>query len=167
MGLETTVGTVFFSAVVFLTVVVVGLVVLVVERGTVVVLLVCVETVDLGVVEAVALHVVEELLNELVEEVARVVLSPASRLLRSFLILCALTPALVASIGVATAATIIAKKQATLDGLHPKSLYTLIEVRLYQKLYQAFLGFLHHPTPLLPYTPKVNNRIQKRFHWER
>ena len=90
MGLETTVGTVFFSAVVFLIVVVAGLVVLVVERGTVVVLLVCVETVDLEVEVEVVLRVVGELsvlLAELVEEVARVVLSPVSRFLRSFLIL--------------------------------------------------------------------------------
>ena len=167
MGLETTVGTVFFSDVFFLSAFVAGLVVLVVERGTVVVLLVYVETVDLGVEVEVVLRVVEELLAllaALVEEVVRVVLSPASRFLRSFLILWALTPALVASIGVATAATIIAKKHANLDGLQPNSLYTLTDVRLYQKLYQAFFGFLHHPMPLLPYAPKVNNLIQKRFH---
>ena len=87
MGLETTVGTVFFSAVGFLTVVVVGLVV---ECELMAVLLVCVETVDLGVGVEVVLRVVEELpvlLAELVEEVVRVVLSPVSRFLRSFLIL--------------------------------------------------------------------------------
>ena len=170
IGRVTTVEIVFFSVVFFLADVLTAFGVLVIERETVVALVVGVETVVLGVKVEAVIRVVEDplvLLAELVVDVLLVVLSPASRLLRSFLILCALTPALVASIGVATAATIIAKKQATLDGLHPKSLYTLIEVRLYQKLYQAFLGFLHHPTPLLPYTPKVNNRIQKRFHWER
>ena len=90
MGLETTAETVFFSAVGFLAVVVVGLIVLVVERELVAVLLVCVERVDLGVEVEVVLRAVEELLvllAGLVEDVARVVLSSASRFLRSFLIL--------------------------------------------------------------------------------
>lgn len=86
---------------------------------------------------------------------------PSARAFRSFFILCAVTPALVASTGAAkiltTEAQSIAKKQAPLDGLHPRMRYTLMDDRLYQKLYQAFR----------PYIPKVNNRIQKRFHWER
>jgi hypothetical protein len=93
---------------------------------------------------------------------------PSARAFRSFLILCAVTPARVASTGAAkmltTEAQSIAKKQAPLDGLHPRIRYTLMDDRLYQKLYQAFFGSLHQPIPFRPYIPKVKRRIQKRFH---
>ena len=58
---------------------------------------------------------------------------PSARVLRSFFILCTVITARVASTGAATMLTteahIIAKKQERRDGLYPKSLYTLIEVR--------------------------------------
>lgn len=58
---------------------------------------------------------------------------PSARALRSFFILCAFTPALVASTGAAkiliTEAQSIAKKQAPRDGLQPSNLYTLMEER--------------------------------------